>query len=389
MIRSAVIRTSVLRSVCLGGRRLASTAVPHPPSTAVPHPPVPAAFPISASLTIGDVRGRLRQVQDAEMRQKFEIDVTATVADAVLHLAFWRITFACVVDLEQGGRVVGAFTERDYLRYAVRADASSFFSGRDASSEPVTRAMSSAERMLSVRADTTVFASLAMVQQKIWRHVPVLNDSDRLAYVIDIRDLLIQVDGGRSDQPVGSEAGPGTALRGVWHGKLVADILRAKRQQKIVEGTTLELYLRTRAATHTISNTATIEEAARQMARERLTFLCVYERLTSPKTGLSVPSWCEKNRVVGLVNERDFVRFAAEHGGLAPHASTLVRTIMTPLDKVECVSITDTVSTCADVFFSRNVRHLPVIDGEHLFGVLSLRDILRPILEGSGPAALS
>lgn len=53
---------------------------------------------------------------------------------------------------------------------------------------------------------------------------------------------------------------------------------------------------------------------------------------------------------------------------------------MTPLEKVEHVSITDTVSTCVDKLFARNVRHLPVIDGEHLFGVVSLRDILLPLL---------
>jgi len=116
--------------------------------------------------------------------------------------------------------------------YAVRADASSFFMGRYANVEPVASAMSSAGRMLSVRTDTTVFASLAMVQSKIWRHVPVLSETDRLKQVIDIRDLLLVLDGGRTDQPAGGEVGPGTALRGVWHGKVVADILRAKRQQK-------------------------------------------------------------------------------------------------------------------------------------------------------------
>ncbi|KAJ1638821.1 hypothetical protein T492DRAFT_1139776 [Pavlovales sp. CCMP2436] len=160
------------------------------------------------------VSGRLRQVPEAEMRKKIEIDVTATVADAVKHLAAQRITFACVVDHSR--KVVGAFTERDYLR----ADASSFFMGRYANVEPVASAMSSAGRMLSVRTDTTVFASLAMVQSKIWRHVPVLSETDRLKQVIDIRDLLLVLDGGRTDQPAGGEVGPGTALRGVWHGKL-------------------------------------------------------------------------------------------------------------------------------------------------------------------------
>jgi CBS domain-containing protein len=285
---------------------------------------VPEAFPISPTLTIGDVSPRLRHLPEAEMRARFEISSDSTVARAVKHLARERITFACVSDQSQDGRVIGMFSERDYLRYAMRAESSAFFSGMDATMEPVTRAMSAAERMLSVRNDTTVFTALSMVQHKIWRHLPILDEKERLTSILDIRDLLLELDGGRSDQhPV-----PGQHLRSVWHGKCVADILRTKRREKIVEGTSLELYLRTRAASHTIASSATIEGAAKQMARERLTFLVVIEEEgRQDTTRLYVPSPFERNRVVGLVNERDFVRFGAEHDdGLGAYASTPVRT---------------------------------------------------------------
>ena len=91
---------------------------------------VPDAFPIAPTLTLADVSPRLRKMDDDEMKRKFELPATASVADAVKHLVAQRITFACVVGLD--GRVVGMFSERDYLRYAVRADASAFFSGKDA-----------------------------------------------------------------------------------------------------------------------------------------------------------------------------------------------------------------------------------------------------------------
>lgn len=403
-----------LAHVCIG-RGLARRAVAAVPDT----------FPISPTLTLADVSPHLRKVPEEAMRQKFELPSTASVAEAVKHLINQRITFAVVTDASLHGRVVGMFSERDYLRYAVRADASAFFSGKDATQEPVTRAMTTSERMLSARDETTVFTALAMVQHKIWRHLPILDANERLSSVLDIRDLLLELDGGRSDkvQDDVSAAQPGEHLRSVWHGKCVVDILRTKRRDKIVQGTSLELYLRTRAASHTISSVATIEAAAKQMARERLTFLIVVqEQARSSTPELFVPSPFERNRVVGLINERDFLRFGASHDdGLGAHARTPVSapcallvtfpqlslllflppvrtpceliprlpplphcaqisTIMTPLEKVEHVSITDTVSTCVDKLFARNVRHLPVIDGEHLFGVVSLRDILLPLL---------
>lgn len=292
---------------CLG-RRLASSAAA-----------AQTAFPISAALRIADVSGRLRQMNEAEMRRKFELDSTVSVADAVKHLAQHRLTFVCVTDRSQGGRIVGAFSERDYLRYAVRAESSAFFSGVDATTEPIVRAMTGAERMLSLRNETTVFTALSMIQHKIWRHLPILDDSERLEAVLDIRDLLLALDGGRSDAPGGH-------LRSVWHGRCVADILRTKRRDKVVEGTNLELYLRTRAASHTIASSSTVERAAQQMARERLTFLVVVEEeAQARRSELFVPSPFEKNRVVGLVNERDFVRFGAEHeDGLGEHARTPV-----------------------------------------------------------------
>lgn len=62
---------------------------------------------------------------------------------------------------------------------------------------------------------------------------------------------------------------------------------------------------------------------------------------------------------------------------------------MTPLDQIERVSITDSVSKCVDILIAKNVRHLPVIDGEHLFGVVSLRDVLRPMLPDARESVLA
>lgn len=390
-------------------------------------------MPIPETLTVADMAPRLRPMPREEMMRRFTIDSNASVADSIKHLAKERITFACVIDEAEGGRVIGAMSERDALKYAVRASSSAFFSGRDASLEGVTKAMSSAERMLSVTPATPVWQALAMIQHKIWRHVAVLDQDERLQSILDIRDLLLELDGGRSD-----DTRPGTHLRSVWHGQRVADVLRTKRRDKVVEGTTLELYLRTRGAAHTIHATESLSRACKQLARERLTFLVVLEDVDgahaedSADAILKRPSPYERNRVVGLVNERDFVQFAAQHDGVVgdkmettevraplPHcrrASALARArdgrtacvhgcscpraprsargpaqvsaLMTPLDQVTCVSLTDHVSAAVDVLFSKNVRHVPVIDQGHLFGVISLRDVLRPLLPEKAPGSV-
>ena len=53
---------------------------------------------------------------------------------------------------------------------------------------------------------------------------------------------------------------------------------------------------------------------------------------------------------------------------------------MTPLAEVISVSLSAPVSQVVDVFFNHNVRHVPVIDGETLSGVLSWRDLLRALM---------
>ena len=84
---------------------------------------------------------------------------------------------------------------------------------------------------------------------------------------------------------------------------------------------------------------------------------------------------------MGLVNERSFLSFCAAGvpGSTAP-AFTPVASIMTPLDDVLHVSLSAPVADAVDIFFGHNVRHLPVIDGGRLHGVLSARDLLRGLL---------
>ena len=53
---------------------------------------------------------------------------------------------------------------------------------------------------------------------------------------------------------------------------------------------------------------------------------------------------------------------------------------MAPLAQVAHVTLTTPVSDVIDLFFDRNVRHVPVINNETLLGIISMRDLLRPLL---------
>ncbi|GAA3014746.1 CBS domain-containing protein [Actinokineospora diospyrosa] len=79
------------------------------------------------------------------------------------------------------------------------------------------------------------------------------------------------------------------------------------------------------------------------------------------------------DRVVGIVSERDVVRGLAERGGalfndtVADIMTTEVRTC-TPADSVDSLAATMT---------ERRIRHLPVLDGGALAGIVSIGDVVK------------
>ena len=79
------------------------------------------------------------------------------------------------------------------------------------------------------------------------------------------------------------------------------------------------------------------------------------------------------DRLAGIFTERDVLRRVVAQG-LDP-AETTVAEVMT-VSVITCppdLSIED----CAAVMTTRGVRHLPVLDGDRLVGVLSLGDLVK------------
>jgi CBS domain-containing protein len=85
---------------------------------------------------------------------------------------------------------------------------------------------------------------------------------------------------------------------------------------------------------------------------------------------------CEGPRLVGIFTERDVLRLSSEGPNFL---EVRVADVMTrsPLTVEPDVHILD----AARLMGERGVRHLPVVEGENLHGVVGIRDVLRSLVE--------
>jgi len=84
----------------------------------------------------------------------------------------------------------------------------------------------------------------------------------------------------------------------------------------------------------------------------------------------------DQGRLVGILSERDYTRKIALQGRSSK--DTLVKEIMTR----EVLYVTPRTRTreCMALMAEKKIRHLPVIDGDTVVGMISVRDILDDII---------
>lgn len=104
----------------------------------------------------------------------------------------------------------------------------------------------------------------------------------------------------------------------------------------------------------TVESGTTIEQAAKIMAERRIGFLPVVS----------------SGRLIGVVSERDIVRAIAS--GIPPTAP--VDEIMKR--KVVTVNFNDDIEAVWSLMKELGIRHIVVVKGEEIYGVISIRDLL-------------
>ena len=115
---------------------------------------------------------------------------------------------------------------------------------------------------------------------------------------------------------------------------------------------------------YTISSDATMKDMVNEMLARRAGSLLVVDG---------------DGKTAGIVTERDLLRNLRKLG--ADWEGLKVEAIMSR--DVVFGNINDTIDEVMSVMTERRIRHLPVMDGERLAGVLSMGDIIKAALNES------
>ena len=85
---------------------------------------------------------------------------------------------------------------------------------------------------------------------------------------------------------------------------------------------------------------------------------------------------CEGEKLVGMFTERDVLRLAGEG---SQFADVRVGDVMTR--QLVTLAPDDDILDAARLMSERKIRHLPVLEGENLLGIVGIREVVRALVE--------
>jgi len=94
------------------------------------------------------------------------------------------------------------------------------------------------------------------------------------------------------------------------------------------------------------------------------------------EAGVGSVAVCDGSRLVGIFTERDVLRLAGEAAALDE-----VRVSDAMTRDVTTISADADLVSAARLMGERRIRHLPVVEGENLLGMIGIRDVLAALAE--------
>jgi len=128
----------------------------------------------------------------------------------------------------------------------------------------------------------------------------------------------------------------------------------------IPNGTINEILSHKGTQVWTVSPELTVFEAIQLMAEKNIGALLV----------------TEKDKLVGLISERDYTRKVALRGKSSKELR--VRDILS--DRLTYVTSNHSIEECMRLMTENRIRHLPVVDGAQIKGIVSIGDLVNWII---------
>lgn len=111
---------------------------------------------------------------------------------------------------------------------------------------------------------------------------------------------------------------------------------------------------------HTISPNSTVYDAIKLMSDKNIGALIV----------------TEKSNIAGIISERDYAKKVILKGRTS--RNTYVKDIMST--QVQFVTPQQTVEECMALMTAKKYRHFPVLNDQHLAGIVSIGDLVKAII---------
>ncbi|MFP4363804.1 MAG: CBS domain-containing protein [Spirochaetia bacterium] len=89
----------------------------------------------------------------------------------------------------------------------------------------------------------------------------------------------------------------------------------------------------------------------------------------------------KEGKLSGIISERDVLKLVHEKAG--EMCSIPVKEVMTPRDKMIIAEKEENIADLMDKMMKNSIRHIPILAGEQLIGVISIRDVVKMLLDNA------